>query len=392
MWRVRRPDILAYMKRLLLLVCFVTLGCGDDDAFEPDAATDGAIDPRDGATSDAGRPSLATLVEDVVRDTGVPSLAVAIVDSNGVVESAASGVRRLGDPTPVTLDDRYHLGSNTKAMTATLAAMLVDEDVVAWTTTLTEAFGDEITVDPGFAEVTLAELLSHTAGIDDAAVFARIDALPDEVVAARRAGALAVVSAPPDGTRGSFAYSNVGYVIAGAILEKRTGTSWESLMRTRLFTPLGMSSCGFGPPGTPGAVEEPWGHAHETEAPRPVDPGADDADNPPLLGPAGTVHCAIADWAKFASMNLRGQRGSADELVSPSGFVELATPRANDYALGWLILDDPVALAHDGSNTRFYSLAILVPSGDRGLLINTNVGGARAEAALEAVIAWSTAP
>ncbi|MCA9614042.1 MAG: serine hydrolase, partial [Myxococcales bacterium] len=103
------------MKRLILLACFVTLGCGDDDASEPDAATDGAIDPGDGATSDAGRPSLAALVEDVVRDTGVPSLAVAIVDSNGVVESAASGVRRLGDPTPVTLDDRYHLGSNTKA-------------------------------------------------------------------------------------------------------------------------------------------------------------------------------------------------------------------------------------------------------------------------------------
>ncbi|MCB9616800.1 MAG: beta-lactamase family protein [Sandaracinus sp.] len=378
------------MKRLLLLACLVTLGCGDDDTSRPDAALDAALD--DGATSDAGRPSLAMLVEDVARDTGVPSLAVAIVDSRGVVESAASGVRRLGDSTPVTLDDRYHLGSNTKAMTATVAAILVDEGTVAWTTTLEEVFGDEVTVDAGYADVTLAELLSHTAGIDDEAVVARIDELPDEVVAARRAGALAVIAAPPDGARGTFVYSNVGYVIAGAILEKRTETSWESLLRTRLFAPLEMRSCGFGPPGTSGAVDEPWGHAHASDAPRPIDPGAEDADNPPLLGPAGTVHCAIADWAKFAAMNLRGQRGSTDELVSPAGFVELATPRANDYALGWLVLDDPTTLAHDGSNTRFYSIAILVPSGDRGLLVNTNVGGARAEAALEAVIAWSTAP
>ena len=57
-----------------------------------------------------------------------------------------------------------------------------------------------------------------------------------------------------------YEYSNLGYVIAGAITEKVTGKSWEQAMRDEVFGPLGMTSVGFGGTGTPGQVDQPWGH------------------------------------------------------------------------------------------------------------------------------------
>src|SRR4030095_8642317 len=63
---------------------------------------------------------------------------------------------------------------------------------------------------------------------------------------------------PPDT---KYWYSNVGYILAGAVLEHLTGRAWEDLMRERLFQPLGISTGGFGPPGTAGQTDQPWGHS-----------------------------------------------------------------------------------------------------------------------------------
>ena len=76
------------------------------------------------------------------------------------------GTRRAGVNIPVTINDRFHLGSDTKAMTSLLAAMLVEEGKLRWNTTLAEVFPELAEkMDAGFRNVTLEQLLSHTSGI-----------------------------------------------------------------------------------------------------------------------------------------------------------------------------------------------------------------------------------
>ncbi len=104
----------------------------------------------------------------------------------------------------------------------------------------------------------------------------------------------------------TYAYSNVGYVLAGLMAEHVSGQSWETLMNKRLFEPLGMTSAGFGSPGHPGKVDQPWGHRDSGGEVRPTQ-----VDNAPVMGPAGTVHCSVPDWAKFASLHMSERAGKA---------------------------------------------------------------------------------
>ncbi len=140
--------------------------------------------------------------------------------------------------------------------------------------------------------------------------------------------------------RTRYEYSNSNYIIAGAILEKLNDISWEELIEKRLFKPLGMTSTGFGPMGSRDNIEQPWAHQIVDDDLIPVY-----ADNPPVLGPAGRVHCSITDWAKYAIFILAGVRGKS-LLLKPSTIKELITPpyldkknAGSDYASGWLWKD-----------------------------------------------------
>ena len=133
----------------------------------------------------------------------------------------------------------------------------------------------------------------------------------------------------PPGTK--FIYSNQGYAIAGAMMERVTGKAWEELMRTMLFEPLGMKSAGFGAPATPGQIDQPWGHDAQLKP----EPAGKQADNPPAIGPAGTVHLSQADFARYAAMHAAGEKNGAP-FLNAEYFVKLHTPPAGqDYAARW---------------------------------------------------------
>ena len=105
-------------------------------------------------------------------------------------------------------------------------------------------------------------------------------------------------------------YSNQGYAIVGAMLEKLTGTPWETLITERLFKPLHMDSAGFGPPGTIGGMDQPWGHIRKLAITVPLQ-----ADNPPAIAPAGRVHCSLDDLARFTIFHM--QRRTERRLRNP---------------------------------------------------------------------------
>ena len=286
-------------------------------------------------------------------------------------------------------------------MTATLAGRLVDQGVLNWDLGVTEVWPN---ADPAWQGVTLENLLQHRGGASGnlpaqhpdlwAAVWAATDP-----VEGRRALVEALLAAPPDEPVGEFTYSNAGYVIVGAMLEARTGKSWEELMQAEVFDPLRMTGCGFGAP----QGDVPFGHRVSGETLVPVEPGPQ-ADNPPALGPAGTIHCPLQDWAKFVAAHLPGHRlDGGDRYLSPASLDRLHTP-TGEYAGGWIVTrrawagrngDGPV-LTHAGSNTLWLAVVWVAPELGRAFLATSNSASDDAwkatDALIGALIAHSAAP
>ena len=134
--------------------------------------------------------ALATAAQRVVRESGVPGIAIAVITSNAI-DTAASGVLKLGQTAMLNTQNRMHLGSNIKAMTATLTAALVESGAISWTTTIVDAFPElRATMRAEYLDVTVDDLLAHRGGIlpfTDPAEFAQLPILPDDELSARTA-------------------------------------------------------------------------------------------------------------------------------------------------------------------------------------------------------------
>ena len=170
------------------------------------------------------------------------------------VESAVDGERRNGSGVRLEIGDHWHLGSITKSITATMIARLVESGKMQFSDTIGECFPDAAIHD-AWKPVTLKQLLTHTAGAP--ANFSILVALKQppvgpECTLARREAVLKVLAEKPENPPGEkFAYSNVGYTIAGAMAEKATGATWEDLVKREVFEPLKLTGAGFGPPKSP---------------------------------------------------------------------------------------------------------------------------------------------
>jgi CubicO group peptidase (beta-lactamase class C family) len=320
---------------------------------------------------------LSRILEPIRLKHGLPALGAAVVTGKGLEAIGVVGVRKAGTDVPATVEDKWHLGSDTKAMTAYLIAALVEQGKLKWDTTLGDSFPElaAAAASPKFKTITLRELLWHRSGLPGNIPWGLIPRTQEirrqRLAAVKAASSVKLNSAP--GTE--FLYSNLGYVVAGAMAEKAAGEPWEELMRKIVFEPLGMKSAGFGGVGTPGRIDQPWGHATNGQ---PVKENGPAADNPPVMGPAGTVHCTLADWAKFIADILRGARGEK-ALLSPALYEMLQTPAFEDnYAFGWVVVDRDwgggIVLTHSGSNTMNLAVAWVAPLRDCAVLIVTNQG------------------
>jgi CubicO group peptidase (beta-lactamase class C family) len=317
----------------------------------------------------------------IIQKHDVPGMAAAVVQSGETVALGVAGVRTRGKPDKVAVADRFHIGSDTKAMTAMLCGILVDEGKLKWGQTLGETFPElKKSMNPQYQAVTLEQLLHHRGGapgeLERDELWGKLWQHKGTPTSARRLLLQGVTSKPPEAAPGEkFIYSNAGFSIAGHMAEKVTGKSWEDLMREKIFRPLGMTTAGFGAPGTRMKNDQPRGHKPDGA---PVEPGPE-ADNPVAIGPAGIVHCSIGDWAKFAAANLPSAK---TKLVKPETLEKLHTPvppAAGEppYAMGWIIADNQPwaggpALTHAGSNTMWMAVAWLAPKKDFAVLVACN--------------------
>jgi CubicO group peptidase (beta-lactamase class C family) len=198
-----------------------------------------------------------------------------------------------------------------------------------------------------------------------------------------------ILAKAPPGVHRSYLYSNLGYMVVGAALELRTGRDYEELLRTEIWTPLGIKSGGFGPPGLKDALDQPLGHVYSGNEARalPVGPSA---DNPPSLGPAGTVHMSLSDWALFLGAHLAGAKGE-HPLLEAATWKRLQTPaEGKSYAAGWGVAERGWAkgttLSHTGCNTLWFAVVWMAPELGRGYMAVGNIADAKMGQRLDQVV------
>jgi len=360
----------------LLPGLIVLAGCGDGSSTSPTT----------------GLPSAAALTHELsaVRTKyHVPAIAAVVVNPTHAVV-AASGVRKQGATPTVTPNDRFHIGSNTKAMTATLIATLVRDGLLTWDTQVLAVYPELAgTIDPLLRNTTVRQLLQHRAGIpayETTESLAGIPPLAGSPPEQRRTFTLWQLTQPPAVTPGTYHYSNGGYAILGAIAEAKTGTAYETLMAQRVFTPLG-ATAGFGWPAAGGAAQ-PWGHLASGTLFTPQDPDDPTWGFPPIGVPAGDTNLAMADYGKFLQAQLHGLRG-ADGLLPAALVQQMHTPNG-DGAMGWSVSTAsdgyPVSF-HIGSAGTFYCFAVIAPHTDTAFAVAINAGNDPATPAADAAVA-----
>jgi CubicO group peptidase (beta-lactamase class C family) len=362
---------------MLALASVMSLGCSKHSPTAPTAPV-----------------TLATAIESARARHNLPAIAAASFTEDSI-EVAVCGIRRVGSSAAVTEADLFHIGSNLKAMLATAIGGLVEQGTLSWSLTMADAFPElDATMDPGFRNVTLAQLLQHRGGVPaftELTDFASLPAFTGDVTAQRLAFARYLLTRPPAGASGAYLYSNAGYAVAAAIAERRAGASWDALVRTRVLDPLGVNLF-VGWPLDAGP-NQPCGHVMAGHVLTPTAPSAGSV--PALIAPAGDASFTVRDYARFAQLHLRAL-GGRPSLLADSTFRMLQTP-SGDYAMGWAVLGaaPSVVLTHDGSAGTFYAFVALNQAKHHGYAFITNAVTPEVDAAFSEILttlAPGTAP
>ncbi|SMR82196.1 CubicO group peptidase, beta-lactamase class C family [Aliiroseovarius halocynthiae] len=325
-----------------------------------------------GTGSVASADPLSQLSDETYRSAPRYALGVAMGVDGQEPETLTFGPQSRKLDAPVAPDAPWHIGSITKTFTATLVLQLVDRGRLSLDTPIGTYLPHETDMHADWKNLTLRQLLSHTAGLPPNP--------PDDTFMVRTAKDLHEVrrqilqglwTAPIPAGQGSFDYSNTGYVLAGYVLETVTGKGWEHLVQQQIAAPLGLTSLGFGAPTAKGSA---WGHRRSLFRHVPVAALGEVSDNPPWVGPAGTIHMNLRDLARWGQAHLSACQGKMPAFLSMESCLVMQTAATDSYGLGWVLTDSPEGLLvwHNGSNTAWYANLVLRPSDNRVFVAATN--------------------
>jgi CubicO group peptidase (beta-lactamase class C family) len=340
---------------------------------------------------------LEKIVEEAVEKYDQPAMAVAIAEGESIMARTIVGTAEYGKDLSLNLEkSRFHVGSTTKPMTATLIAILVEEGKLSWETTIRQVFPD-MPMRNEYGDMTIHHFLTSTAGVipmqdegKESWGHDLFNKLPKEIQnpkQQRRELTKRALNYAPVATPGTtFIYSNAGWAILGAIAETVTGISYENLMKAEIFDRLGMRSAKVG--GWPASSEEPEqprGHygkilnpytgeylfeKHEKPFPQELD---DEYVFPAWMNPAGGIHMNISDFLLFAQDQLLGLQGKGKLMSQPyyqklhqENKLESDTGASMKVGYGFglaelgLINTTRISAA-DGSGGTFYARLLIAP-------------------------------
>jgi CubicO group peptidase (beta-lactamase class C family) len=305
----------------------------------------------------------------------IPGVAVGVVKGGRVLATFTYGVRDITSRKPVTERTLFEIGSITKSFTASALGMLVDEGKVAWDTPVRDYLPAFAMHDPAVSDqVTLRDLLSHRTGLP------RHDSAHFGSTASREELTMRVRHLPLNAPfRTTFQYTNIQYVVAGWVLEQIAGASWEELIRTRLFAPLGMTHSTFLTEELPAGTDAARGHYCY---PLPVRYGLPTRQALISAGPAGSIMADVRDACRWLSFQMTDGKG----LLSPATLKALHTPVIvrqawsepevvnPTYGMGWMQMGyrGQLWVGHTGSTSGFCAHLSWLPREKVGVVVLTN--------------------
>jgi len=356
------------MKKRLRVCCLVIL----------------AVVAHMGAQPAFVRDSLDAFMRRAMTQWKIPGAAIAIVKDGQVVVAKGYGVREHGKPDKVDENTLFGIGSNTKAFTATALAALeangklsLDDKVIKWLPEF--RLYDTLAT----CEVMLRDLLCHRIGLGEyqgdfvmwGSSYSR-----DEIVRKMR------LMKPVSSFRSRYAYCNCAFIVAGQVIPRVTGNTWDEYIRDSILVPLGMrrtTTTVAGLEGDPNAARP-----HMLWNGKPVSIRYGNIDN---SAPAGAINSSAAEMAHWLIMQTDSGRyngrqvipwkaleetRSAQMVVGEPGVYErlVGGVHFRNYGLGWMLMDyaGRKVVRHTGEVDGFVSLTCFVPEERLGFVLLTN--------------------
>jgi len=314
-----------------------------------------------------------TFADSIRKSYNIPEISYAVIDYDSTLEIAALGLHSTLLPDTATLNDRFHIGSNTKAMTAFIIAKYVEKGKLKWTTKFFDVFPEwkkESKAD--YANITLQDLLSHRAGIqpfqgENDPQIPDFKGTKQERRKQFSQFVLTLEPVKPD-EQNPFIYSNAGYTLATLMLEKVTGKSWEQLIEKVFNKDLKLNVKSSWPENQ--KAKDTWGHSFENGKLIPVPSNTD--YHLDYTEPAGDINIKLKDYIKFIQLNLQGLKGY-NNYLSAKTYQFIHKGIAN-YSLGWYnIYENGKELStHSGTAGTYYTLVHIDRLNGKAYIIFTN--------------------
>jgi CubicO group peptidase (beta-lactamase class C family) len=303
----------------------------------------------------------------------IPEISYAVIDSKTIFEIAALGKHSIELADTATINDRFHIGSNTKAMTAFIIAKYVEKEKLRWTTKFFDIFPEwKENSKPDYLNITLQELLSHKAGIqpfqgNNDPEIPEFKGTNQEKRNQFGQFVLTLESVKIDNTN-PFIYSNAGYTLATLMLEKVTKKSWEQLVKLVFNDDLKLNVKLSWPENQ--MQKDTWGHSFEnnklTPIPSTVDYHLDYTE------PSGDINITLTDYIKFIQLNLKGLSGKNNYLNAET--YKFIHKGIENYTMGWYnIYENNKELStHSGTAGTYYTLVHIDRITNKAYIIFTN--------------------
>jgi CubicO group peptidase (beta-lactamase class C family) len=318
-----------------------------------------------------------------MAEWSVPGMGVAVVKDGELVYSAGYGLRDREQGLPVTADTIFAIGSSSKAFAAASVALMVDDGKLEWDKPVRDYLPDFRLKDTFASErMSPRDLLCHRSGLP------RHDLMWYNSTRTREEMFERLHHLEPSRDfRTHWQYQNLMYMTAGYLAGKVAGTSWEDLVRTRIFQPLGMKTANFSVDESQTAPDfalpynEKDGEIKRMEF-----------RNITEVGPAGSINASVNEMAQWVLLQLnKGKRGD-QQIISEANMRQLHSPQMviadplwNElfgadmvsYGLGWFLhpYRGDTVIQHGGNIDGFSALVSFIPSQNMGIVTLTNLNG-----------------
>ncbi|MFN3489188.1 MAG: serine hydrolase [Emticicia sp.] len=325
------------------------------------------------------------LVERTLKTFDVPGIAVAVIKDDKVIHAKGYGVRSLKTQQKVDENTLFGVASNSKAYTAAALGMLVDEKKITWDTKVTDIIPEFKLYNPYVTEeFTIRDLLCHRSGMGlgagdlmmwpDSSDFTKADIIHN----------LRYLK-PVSSFRSKYDYDNNLYIVAGEVVARVSGTSWEDFVEKRIMQPLGMNK-------TAASLSRLKDKSNVIDPHAPVNGKvqAIGIDWSETANAAGGIYSSVSDMSKWVIAQINGGKygDGSKRLFSQEVHEEMWTPQTiipvrgstaynthfSAYGLGWFLSDVKgyKQATHTGGLAGIVTQVTILPEMKLGIIVFTN--------------------